>query len=355
MICFVDFPEQQDVTAEWLAEALGHPGVVPGVEQRSIGTGQVGENVRYTLTWPEGTNGPATVVGKFPSPDPTSRETAAATGSYVKEVGFYRDLQDTVSITTPRLFALREDLQANRFLLLMEDIDPAEQGDQITGCSVERAQLAVDAIVGLHAPRWADPTLNELEWLTPREPERGDELAALYAMLFPGFADRYGQRLGSEVIVAGEDFGGRLADWFRAFVTPTTLVHGDYRLDNMLFATGPGPAPLTVVDWQTAAIGHGPSDVAYFVGAGLLHDERREVETDLVARYTALLQAEGIDVDQPTIVHDYSLGTASGLLMAVVASMIVGRTERGDEMFCVMAERHAAQMRDWACLDRIAG
>ena len=41
--------------------------------------------------------------------------------------------------------------------------------------------------------------------------------------------------------------------------------------------------------------------------------------------------------------------------MAVVASMIVGRTERGDEMFCVMAERHTAQMGDWACLDRIDG
>ncbi len=351
----VTFPEQQDVTAEWLAEAIGQPGVVLGVEERSIGTGQVGENVRYTLTWPEGQNGPATVVGKFPSPDPTSRETAAATGSYVKEVGFYRDLQETVSIRTPEMFALHEDLDANRFLLLMEDIDPAEQGDQITGCSVERATLAVESVVGLHAPRWNDSTLSDLEWLTPRVPERGAELAGLYAMLFPEFAARYGRRLGSEVITAGEAFGERLADWFGAFVTPTTLVHGDYRLDNMLFATGPGPAPLTVVDWQTAAIGHGPSDVAYFIGAGLLPDPRRAVEAGLVERYAQLLRGEGVDIDDPSIEHDYGLGTASGLLMAVVASMIVGRTDRGDEMFCVMAERHAAQMVDWACFDRIGG
>lgn len=349
------FPDQQDVNPEWLADALGRPGAELGVEQRSIGTGQVGENVRYTLTWPDGTDGPATVVGKFPSPDPTSRETAAATGSYVKEVGFYRDLQATVTIRTPALYALREELEVNRFLLLMEDIDPAEQGDQIAGCSIDRARLAVEAIVGLHAPHWNDLTLTDLDWLAPREPARGDELADLYAMLFPGFADRYGRRLGPDVLAAGEQFGTRLAEWFRAFVTPTTLVHGDYRLDNMLFATGPGPAPLTVVDWQTAAVGHGPSDVAYFVGAGLLGDERRRVESDLVARYTLLLRAEGVDVEESAIVHDYSLGSASGLLMAVVASMIVGRTERGDEMFCVMAERHVSQMSDWDCLDRIRG
>ncbi len=37
--------------------------------------------------------------------------------------------------------------------------------------------------------------------------------------------------------------------------------------------------------------------------------------------------------------------------MAVIASQIVGRTERGDEMFCVMAERHSAQMDDLGTVD----
>ncbi len=347
------FPDQHDVTAEWLAAALGHPGVDLGVTSRSIGTGQVGENVRYTLTWPEGVEGPASVVGKFPSPDPTSRETAAATGSYLKEVGFYRDLQATVEIPTPMIHFLGEDLGANRFLLLMDDISPAEQGDQLSGCSVLQAKAAVDALIGLHAPRWDDPTLNDVEWLTPRDSARGVELAALYEVLFPDFADRYGDRLGADVVATGARFGALLASWFNAFCTPSTLVHGDYRLDNMLFATGPGPAPLTVVDWQTAAIGHGPADLAYFLGAGLLLEKRRTAEAALVNRYEAGLGGAGIEVEPEMLRHDYALGTASGYLMAVVASMIVGRTERGDEMFCVMAERHAAQMTDWSVLELV--
>jgi len=51
-------------------------------------------------------------------------------------------------------------------------------------------------------------------------------------------------------------------------------------------------------------------------------------------------------VDQSDARHDYRLGTVDGLMMAVVASQVVVRTERGDEMFAVMAERHAQHMLD---------
>ncbi len=336
------FPEQQDVSPEWLAAELGID-AVPDVEQRSIGTGQVGENVRYTFTWPSGVVGPSTVVGKFPSPDLTSRETAAATGSYVKEVGFYRDLQAGVTIPTPTVLALHEDLDNNRFLLLMEDIAPAQQGDQIRGCSVEEATLAVDALVGLHAPRWGDDSLLDLEWVSARTPERAAETAGLYTMVFPGFVERYGERLGADVVAVGERLGTVVERWFTSFMTPRTLIHGDYRLDNMLFGTSPA-APLTVVDWQTAAVGHGPADLAYFLGAGLLPELRRSVEADFVLRYGDAMQAAGVLLSVEELEHDYVMGAASGYLMAVIASMIVGRTDRGDEMFCVMAERHADQM-----------
>lgn len=346
------FPDQQDVTAEWLADAL-QIDAVPTMEQRSIGTGQVGENVRYTLGWPSGVDGPASVVGKFPAPDETSRETAAATGSYVKEIGFYRDLQSAVTIPTPTILSLHEDLDHNRFLLLMQDIAPAHQGDQLTGCSVEEASLAVDALVGLHAPRWGDDSVAELNWISPRTSERGVELEAIYGMLFPGFTERYGDRLGADVLATGERFGQSLASWFSAFVTPQTLVHGDYRLDNMLFGTDPA-APLTVVDWQTAALGHGPSDLAYFLGAGLLPEVRRSVEAQLVERYATGMAGAGIELLPDELQNDYAMGTASGYLMAVVASMIVGRTQRGDEMFCVMAERHADQMAAAGFFDILA-
>ena len=44
------------------------------------------------------------------------------------------------------------------------------------------------------------------------------------------------------------------------------LVHGDYRLDNMLFGTAGADRALTVVDWQTVSWGPALTDLAYFLG-----------------------------------------------------------------------------------------
>ena len=65
---------------------------------------------------------------------------------------------------------------------------------------------------------------------------------------------------------------------------PQGLVHGDYRLDNMLFGEDGADRPLTVVDWQTVTWGPALTDVAYFLGCALPVEQRRE-------HYDALLRA----------------------------------------------------------------
>jgi aminoglycoside phosphotransferase (APT) family kinase protein len=44
---------------------------------------------------------------------------------------------------------------------------------------------------------------------------------------------------------------------------PSTLCHGDYKLDNVLFAPEPPPRLLAVVDWEMAAIGDPLVDLAW--------------------------------------------------------------------------------------------
>ena len=132
--------EPEQVTPAWLTEVLRHAGAigtdasVAAFDPTVIGTGQVGANVRYALDY-EGPPGPRSVVAKFSSRDPASAAAGIATRTYETEVGCYRELADTVDVSRPTCyFAAIEPGTAN-VVLVLEDLAPAEQGDQIAGCT----------------------------------------------------------------------------------------------------------------------------------------------------------------------------------------------------------------------------
>ncbi len=364
-----DIVPAREMTTEWLTEVLAGAGIgggasITNMDLTSIGTGQVGENVRFGLTWSSDDAGlPATVVGKFPSQSDISRSTAALTGTYVHEVGFYRDLASTVAMCVPTVHYAAGDAEANDFVLIMQDIKGAVQGDQLGGCSIEQAELAVDEAAALHGPTWgATQALEALDWVVPPSLERSRGRADLYAMVFDSFATRYAEALSSDDIELGRTMADKIMLLAEATAGPDDpnaiddalcLTHNDYRLDNMLFGIEPGAAPLTVVDWQTVSIGAGPTDLAYMLGSGLLPEIRVEHDERLVRRYVDALALHGVAVSFDAIWHRYVLGSFSGYLMAVTASQIVEQTERGDAMFVVMASRHAEQMRQLDFLDRL--
>jgi hypothetical protein len=348
--------QSHEVDAGWLTRSL-RPSLGTSAEVRaftatSIGTGQVGENVRFELRWSDDDPGlPASVVGKFPSTSEASRAAAVQTLTYVKEIGFYRDLQHAVTIRTPAVHSMEWEPVTHDFVVVMEDVRHARQGDQLRGCTVEDAELAVDQAVGLHAPTWGrSRELLAYDWLGEVADPTGLR-AQLLEILTPGFVSRYEERLAPEALDLAMPLARAYSSWSAAVKSwaeqdgDWCVVHGDYRLDNMLFGSAPGTSELTVVDWQTAGIGIGPADIAYFCGAGLLPDTRVACEGALVARYAAALRGAGVAISDDAVWEGYVLGSASGYFMAVLASQIVERTARGDEMFAVMAERHAHQIR----------
>ena len=341
------------VNREWLTRVLHRAGfldrtVVEGFTAQTVGTGQMGTSVRYRLQYDrQEARVPQTVVCKFASADPISRATGVALRSYEAEVSFYRDLAHTVGIRTPQCHFADIDLETGEFVLVLEDLAPCVQGDQLAGCTVDQAALAMEELAKLHAPRWGDARLGELPWLNRNTPESVETGAQLLASLFPGFLERYGARLEREHVRIAEQLPVSLGTWLRHREPPFVVQHGDYRLDNMLFGTDEGGYPLAVVDWQTVVWGPPLADASYFLGAGLLPEDRRQHEKALLRVYYDALVARGADgFSWDRCWRDYRRYAFSGFLMAVGASMLVVQTERGDEMFLTMARRHGTQIVD---------
>ncbi len=339
------------LTPEWLTAALRRssdlgPASVTGVAPAPLGTGQMCDTYRLAVDYDRPTDVPAHLIAKLPAADPDSRAAAMALRCYEKEVRFYQQLAPELPVRTPRVHHADLDEATGSFVLLLDDLAPATAGDQLAGCTVEEAARATRELVGLHAPRWGDPGLADLEWLAGRSDDGRQTFTALLPALWQGFLDRYGTDVLPHVREAGNAFISAIDGYSAGHGGPVTVVHGDYRLDNLLFDP-PGPdAGVAVVDWQTCGVGSGPADVAYFVGAGLAAEDRRAVEEDLVREYHRGLQAAGVAYAWEDCWRDYRRGTWSGLAMAIGASMLVHRTDRGDRMFLTMASRHGQHALD---------
>jgi Ser/Thr protein kinase RdoA (MazF antagonist) len=324
-----------ELTPEWLSEVLGRD--VSSFECERIGTGQMSVNYRVTL------DGGETVVVKLAATDQTSRATGVGLGAYEREVRFYQELAERIGGPVVPCHAALFDPGEGWFTLVIEDVAPARQGDQIAGCSVDQARLAMRELARIHAPVFADPQLGATPWLNQESPL--DQ--SLMAQLLPAFAERYADRVAPEHMEVCERLVASLDGWSAQRPQPLGLVHGDYRLDNMLFGEPGAPREFAIVDWQTVSWGPVMTDAAYFLGSGLTAEDRRAYEEELVRLYHEELLAQGVGgFDWEQCWTGYRRQTFLGIVMVVAPAMIVERTERGDDMFMTSLERFAAQVLD---------
>jgi hypothetical protein len=304
--------------------------------------------MRFRLELAGEANGaPRTLVGKFPSLDPLSRHTGVQLRNYAREIFFYREIAERVPIAKPRCYFAAIDGEGPEFALILEDLAPAVQGDQLAGCSREVARAAVLELANLHAATWCDGSLRDHELIALPGPERVAQLRALYGQMLPAFLARFGSRLAPaecEIIAGVAQSSGPP---YQYPDRPFALVHIDYRLDNLLIDERTSPPRVSVVDWQSFVLGSPLSDVAYFLGASLLPERRRLDERDLVRDYYDALLARGVrGYGWDECWTDYRRGAFAGFAVTVIASVIVQETERGNEMFTAMAHRHARHALD---------
>lgn len=333
-------------TSEWLEDKLDAPsGSLARFSSAPLGTGQMCDSFRLSLDW-QGHDGPETIIAKCPSHDEQSRNIAALLGSYAREVNWYRELAGKSAVSRPQCY--HAEIADNRidFALILGDCAPARQGDQLAGANTDILRPAIMQLAALHAPFWNKDIAAEHPWIAN---DSRPMVETMLPALATGFADRYARRLAPDILELARKLADNIAAYLDWQPCATSVVHGDYRVDNLLFAPDGG---VTVVDWQTLGIGSPFMDLAYCIGTSFADPaERQEQEGDLFNLYLAVLASNGVTADRDAGWRDYRLYALSGVLMAIFASMNVERTERGDEMFALMAERPARQALELGSLD----
>ena len=343
-----DISSHKGISSEYLSKALASISGVAKLKIKSIspiGTGQMAESYRVKFSQESGEKIESVVV-KVPSQNENSRGASRTTRCYELETSFYSSLRSGLKVETPECFHVWYDAPSDDFVLVLEDIKDANQGDQITGATVEQADAAIAQLVNLHAPMWGSERLNQIEWLPKHSLSVATGTGQLLRSVFDGFAERFSEKVNSEIINLGERLVAKIDRYYAAFPTLLTVAHRDFRLDNLLFTPQGNKIGVKVVDWQTVGAMPGASDLGYFIGASFTVEGRRDYEQILVQSYCERLAAQKIDVSNNEIWAQYRLLGTSGYIMAIVASMLVKQTDRGDAMFAVMANRHGQQMLD---------
>lgn len=339
-----------DVTEAWLSGVLGTE--VTKVDVTPVGTGQTGATYRLEVRYRDHPRLPQSFVIKLPAQDDAVRERVSL--SYRSEHAFYTEVAATVSVPLPQCYHCEIADDGAQFVLLLADMAPARQGDQIEGCTPGEAELALAALAGLHGPRWGDPAwLSFAATVMPKPDEataRG--LGDITVLAARTTIDKLGERMSAEDRDTVLASAALIGDWLIGAPERFSLLHGDYRIDNLLF--DPRRREVTVVDWQTLAVGLPARDVAYFLATSLTPEDRTTHERRLVEAYRTTLQAQGVgEYDHETCWRDYRFGMLQVPLITTLGFAFSAATDRGDDMALAMLARGGRAIRELGTLDLI--
>ena len=285
-----------ELTLGWIQRALGPCPEFAGCVMQHIwveplaGRGFAADVARVYLEGRLSPQAPTTLIVKLASKVQRTRDFLVEFGIYDREVRFYEELAAQVGIGTPRCYFVARG-GGGGFVLLLEDLAPSEGGDQIAGAPLDRHESVLRSMAALHARWWNDAALEQREWLY--EPVDVARARQVYREAATWFCETWAPpyphllRVARGIVQMLDDVSPP------ARTRPFTLVHGDFRLDNVLFPGAAG-GRFGLVDWQTVSLGSPSVDVGGWLILSLTVEQRRRHGPHLLALYHAALSGHGV-------------------------------------------------------------
>jgi len=293
-----------EISVDWLNEVLSENGFLSGARVLNVkhepigaGSGNLSAMARLTLSYDRSSGLPSTMVVKLPTPFESARAIGDQLNAYERETRFYMEVAPHIPMRTPRLIYGAADAENERYVLILEDCSHCAPIDQVKGLDVPLSRMIATKLADFHAAYWDAPSLSSFGWLPrPRSPEMQATVGIL--------------RTSVDACAKSQDFkdmlppGGwevclRIYDRAEALVNSITdsnitIIHSDFRSDNMFLDNDMPDDPLVVFDWQMVQISRGPFDLAYLFGASIEVNLRQQIEKDIVRLYHKRLLENGV-------------------------------------------------------------
>jgi aminoglycoside phosphotransferase (APT) family kinase protein len=349
----------EGISAPWLNDVLRGAGILRRARVRAVDVRAIGEGLgflsgraRVTISYDQTEEGaPATVVVKLPASIKAGADFAQSMHAYEREIRFYREVAPRTPIRVPRMFATIMEPTDNVFILVMEDLKGLTVGDQVAGMSRAQVLAAARTIAPLHAVWWNGDERRLLPWV----PSIEQQLTMLsltpesIRTAWPHFLETFGESLPPGGRELGERIIKRLEGILAAFLKEKrTLVHFDYRADNLFFDDLTRKDPIVVVDWQLAMWGLGAYDVARLAGGSIPAAERGGHHEEIVECWHEGLVAGGVtDYSREQAWHDYRLSAIMATLNPVLVHyMFKTGGARGTALGAAMTERFFSDLME---------
>jgi hypothetical protein len=372
----------EEITTEWLTGALTKSGVLKNNSIRTLSRNIMGEGMGYAGTLarlsieyeqPDDTL-PSTMIAKIPTQVSKSKMLHEALWNYERENHVYEEILPHLPLRTPKCYysdfdrgkgekwmnkvyrryaslpqslvglyfiyaAFRNLRMKRRYILLLEDISNLEQITQLEGCSFEDAKMVMKPLGIAQASLWESPQLGKY-WL--KDHSDFSRLVSFMSTRWqPVIKKTYPGKISPKMQT--------VFDWLKknnsqldvyAKTRPHTLIHTDYRLDNLFFDRKKNE--IVVLDWQSCSPGMGVFDPCFFLVNNCRSPLSQEQAEELITIYHQGLVEGGVthySLDECRSDYSFGLLLAVRLWLIIIGGIEVEKDPNAIQLLGVLLDR----------------
>lgn len=344
--------DSTQITPEWMQAVFQHAGLdMPRISltfPQPIGEGNLSRADRVEVTYnANAENAIPSVICKYTTNIDQAHMLAEKLNVYGREAAVYELFGEHPPVSAPRAYMSKASADGKDLTLVLEDLSQRTRpGKQSDGCSIDGAKAVIQEFAGLHKAYWGESALQSAGWLYDRHVSKDATVKSFEGGTL-ALREHFSHIVNSDALDLVDKFKPHVGDWITNNQWDHTLIHGEPRVDNVLFEDTDKGVRAWLIDWQFSGLGSPMFDTAYFLSGALKQDDRALCEKELVQTHQQHIAQTDPAYTLDIATHEYRASLPFGLIMTVGAASVMPSNAATDAILKTLLERNIAAILDW--------